>query len=187
MADLVQYYGTGRRKSSIARVYLRPGSGKFTVNKKECDVYFVTPQQRAAARRSLGIADIGETFDVITTVRGGGVMGQADAVKLGIARALMEFNPELRKTLKAEGLVTRDSRGKERKKYGQKGRERGSSSARDSCQLQVSGCQLKDEHHPRTGDGPGHGVQSPVRGINPASQRKRPVGFTKELTWQISR
>jgi small subunit ribosomal protein S9 len=84
-------------------------------------VYFVTAQQRAAARRSLGIADIGETFDVITTVRGGGIMGQADAVKLGIARALMEFNPELRKALKAEGLVTRDSRGKERKKYGQKG------------------------------------------------------------------
>src|SRR5664279_5366613 len=77
--------------------------------------------RRAAARRSLGIADIGETFDVITTVKGGGVMGQADAVKLGIARALMEFNPELRKALKAEGLVTRDSRGKERKKYGQKG------------------------------------------------------------------
>src|ERR1700722_836795 len=110
MADLIQYYGTGRRKSSIARVFLRPGSGQFTVNKKECDVYFVTAQQRAAAKRSLGIADIGETFDVITTVKGGGVMGQADAVKLGIARALM-----------AEGLVTRDSRGKERKKYGQKG------------------------------------------------------------------
>ncbi len=84
-------------------MFLRPGSGKFTVNKKECDVYFVTAQQRAAAKRSLGIAGIEETFDVITTVRGGGVMGQADAVKLGIARALMEFNPELRKTLKAEG------------------------------------------------------------------------------------
>src|SRR5271154_2944059 len=78
-------------------------------------------QQRAAATRSLGISDSGETFDVITTVKGGGVMGQADAVKLGIARALMVFNPELRKALKAEGLVTRDSRGKERKKYGQKG------------------------------------------------------------------
>jgi len=112
MADLIQYYGTGRRKSSIARVFLRPGSGKFTVNGKESDVYFVTAQQRAAARRSLGIAGIEETF---------GVMGQADAVKLGIARALMVFNPELRKALKAEGLVTRDSRGKERKKYGQKG------------------------------------------------------------------
>ena len=121
MAELVQYYGTGRRKSSIARVFLRPGSGEFTVNKKKMDVYFVTEQQRAAATRSLGVEGIEETFDVICTVRGGGVMGQADAVKLGLARALMVFNPELRKVLKADGLVTRDSRGKERKKYGQKG------------------------------------------------------------------
>jgi len=121
MAELVQYYGTGRRKSSIARVFLRPGSGKFTVNGKQFDEYFVTPQQRASAKRPFGIADINETFDVITTVKGGGVMGQADAVKLGIARALMIFNVELRKALKAEGMVTRDSRGKERKKYGQKG------------------------------------------------------------------
>ena len=113
MADLVQYYGTGRRKSSIARVFLRPGSGKFTVNKKEFDVYFVTPQQRAAAKQPFGVAGIDETFDVITTVKGGGVMGQADAVKLGIARALMEFNPELRKALKSEGFVTRDSRRKD--------------------------------------------------------------------------
>ena len=121
MADLIQYYGTGRRKSAIARVFLRPGSGKFTVNGKQFDEYFVTEQQRAAAKKPLGIADIGETFDVLTTVKGGGVMGQADAVKLGIARALMLFNVELRKTLKAGGMVTRDSRGKERKKYGQKG------------------------------------------------------------------
>src|SRR5580658_11150875 len=121
MADLVQFYGTGRRKSSIARVFLRPGSGKFTDNQKEFDVYFVTEQQRAAAKRSLSVEGIEETFDVITTVRGGGVMGQADAVKLGIARALMVFKPELRKVLKAGGLVTRDSRAKERKKYGQKG------------------------------------------------------------------
>ena len=121
MADLIQYYGTGRRKSAIARVFLRPGSGKFTVNGKQFDEYFVTPAQRIAAKRPLGIADINETFDVLTTVKGGGVMGQADAVKLGIARALMLFNVELRKTLKAGGMVTRDSRGKERKKYGQKG------------------------------------------------------------------
>ncbi|HXE06583.1 MAG TPA: 30S ribosomal protein S9 [Acidobacteriaceae bacterium] len=121
MAELVQYYGTGRRKSSIARVFLRPGSGEFTVNKKKYDEYFVTEQQRAAAKRSLAVEGIDETFDVICTVRGGGVMGQADAVKLGLARALMVFNPELRKVLKADGLVTRDSRGKERKKYGQKG------------------------------------------------------------------
>ena len=121
MAEIVQYYGTGRRKSAIARVFLRPGSGKFTVNGKQFEEYFVTPAQRIAAKRPLGIADINETFDILTTVKGGGINGQADAVKLGIARALMVFNPELRKALKAEGLVTRDSRGKERKKYGQKG------------------------------------------------------------------
>jgi small subunit ribosomal protein S9 len=121
MAEIAQYYGTGRRKSAIARVFLRPGSGKFTVNGKQFEEYFVTPAQRVAAKLPLGIADINETFDVLTTVKGGGVNGQADAVKLGIARALMEFNIELRKTLKAGGMVTRDARGKERKKYGQKG------------------------------------------------------------------
>ena len=121
MAELIQYYGTGRRKSAIARVFLRPGSGKFTVNGKQFDEYFVTPAQRIAAKRPLGIADINETFDILTTVKGGGINGQADAVKLGITRALMEFNIELRKALKAEGFVTRDPRGKERKKYGQKG------------------------------------------------------------------
>lgn len=121
MADLIQYYGTGRRKSAIARVFLRPGSGKFTVNGKQFEEYFVTPAQRIAAKLPLGIADIHETFDVLTTVKGGGINGQADAIKLGIARALMEFNVELRKALKAGGMVRRDSRGKERKKYGQKG------------------------------------------------------------------
>jgi small subunit ribosomal protein S9 len=121
MADLIQYYGTGRRKSAIARVFLRPCSGKFTINGKQFEEYFVTPAQRAAAKQPLGIADINETFDILTTVKGGGINGQADAVKLGIARALMEFNVELRKTLKAGGMVTRDARGKERKKYGQKG------------------------------------------------------------------
>jgi len=100
---------------------VRPGSGKFTVNGKQFEEYFVTPAQRIAAKRPLGIADINETFDILTTVKGGGVNGQADAVKLGITRALMEFNIELRKALKAEGFVTRDPRGKERKKYGQKG------------------------------------------------------------------
>ena len=121
MADFIQYYGTGRRKSAIARVFLRPGSGKFTVNGKQFEEYFVTPAQRIAAKRPLGIADINETFDILTTVKGGGINGQADAIKLGITRALMEFNIELRKALKAEGFVTRDPRGKERKKYGQKG------------------------------------------------------------------
>ena len=121
MADLVQYYGTGRRKSAIARVFLRPGSGNFQVNGKGFETYFVTEQQRVSAKRSLVLTEMTSSFDVVTTVRGGGVSAQADAVKMGIARALLEFNAELRKTLKTEGLLTRDARGKERKKYGQKG------------------------------------------------------------------
>ena len=121
MADLVQYYGTGRRKSAIARVFLRPVTGEWKVNGKGFDEYFVTEQQRAAAKKTLGVVELASSFDVVTTVRGGGVAAQADAVKLGLARALVIFNPELRKQLKAEGLMTRDSRMKERKKYGQKG------------------------------------------------------------------
>jgi small subunit ribosomal protein S9 len=121
MADLVQYYGTGRRKSAIARVFLRPGSGNFKVNGKDIEVYFVTEQQRVSAKRALALTELTSSFDVVTTVQGGGVSAQADAVKMGMARALIEFNAELRKTLKSEGLLSRDARGKERKKYGQKG------------------------------------------------------------------
>jgi small subunit ribosomal protein S9 len=121
MADLVQYYGTGRRKSAIARIFLRPGTGGWKVNGKKFDEYFVTEQQRVSARRSLEVADVASSFDVLATVSGGGVAAQADAVKMGTARALIEFNPELRKSLKAEGLLSRDARVKERKKYGQKG------------------------------------------------------------------
>jgi len=121
MADLVQYYGTGRRKSAVARVFLRPGTGAWKVNGKGFEEYFVTEQQRASAKKTLEVAELVGTFDVLTTLRGGGVAAQADAVKLGIARALVIFNPELRAKLKAEGLMTRDSRQKERKKYGQKG------------------------------------------------------------------
>ncbi|HEY3626542.1 MAG TPA: 30S ribosomal protein S9 [Terracidiphilus sp.] len=121
MADLVQYYGTGRRKSAIARVFLRPGTGQWKVNGKEFEEYFVTEQQRVAAKRTLVVADLASTFDVLVTLKSGGVSAQADAVKMGVARALLEFNPELRKTLKGEGLLTRDARVKERKKYGQKG------------------------------------------------------------------
>jgi small subunit ribosomal protein S9 len=121
MADLVQYYGTGRRKSAIARVFLRPGTGEWKVNGKAFDEYFVTEQQRVAAKRTLVVAELASSFDILVTVRSGGVAAQADAVKMGCARALIEFNPELRKTLKAEGLLTRDARVKERKKYGQKG------------------------------------------------------------------
>jgi small subunit ribosomal protein S9 len=102
-------------------VFLRPGSGNFKVNDKNLDVYFVTEQQRVSAQRPLVLTELGSTFDVVTTVKGGGVSAQADAVKMGIARALIEFNAELRKALKSEGLLSRDARAKERKKYGQKG------------------------------------------------------------------
>jgi small subunit ribosomal protein S9 len=121
MADLVQYYGTGRRKSAIARVFLRPGTGEWKINGKAFDEYFVTEQQRVSAKRSLVVVELSSSFDVVATVKSGGVAAQADAVKMGSARALVEFNAELRKPLKAEGLMTRDARVKERKKYGQKG------------------------------------------------------------------
>ena len=121
MAEQVQYYGTGRRKSSIARVFLRPGTGEFKVNGKPFDQYFVTEAQRITAKQPLVTSETAASFNIVARVSGGGVNGQSGAVKLGIARALLEFNPELRAKLKAEGYMTRDSRGKERKKYGQKG------------------------------------------------------------------
>jgi small subunit ribosomal protein S9 len=121
MAEQVQYYGTGRRKSAVARVFLRPGSGDFKVNGRPFEQYFVTPAQRSSARQPLVSSETTAAFNIVARVSGGGVNGQADAVKLGIARALMLFNGELRKKLKSEGLVSRDSRSKERKKYGQKG------------------------------------------------------------------
>jgi small subunit ribosomal protein S9 len=121
MAESLQYYGTGRRKSAIARVYLRPGSGDFKVNGRPFDQYFVTEAQRRSAKDPLISTETGSSFNIVARVSGGGVNGQADAVKLGIARALMLFNIELRKKLKADGLISRDSRAKERKKYGQKG------------------------------------------------------------------
>jgi small subunit ribosomal protein S9 len=121
MAETVEYYGTGRRKSSIARVFLRPGSGEFRVNDLPFDRYFVTETQRILARQPLVTTETAGSFNIIATVIGGGVNGQAGAVKMGIARALILFNPELRGRLKAEGFLTRDSRAKERKKYGQKG------------------------------------------------------------------
>ena len=121
MAELVQYYGTGRRKSSVARVFLRPGSGKLVVNGRPLDEYFLTPAQRVEVRQPLVTSETGSTFDVVSSVSGGGINGQAGALKMGIARALLVFNIELRKKLKAEGFLSRDARGKERKKYGQKG------------------------------------------------------------------
>jgi len=121
MAELVQYYGTGRRKSAVARVFLRPGSGEFKVNGKGYEEYFVTEAQRQSAKSPLVLTETISTFNVVATVSGGGVNGQADAVRMGLARALQEFNAELRGKMKAEGFMTRDARMKERKKYGQKG------------------------------------------------------------------
>src|SRR5947209_4782352 len=121
MAELVQYYGTGRRKSSVARVFLRPGNGKFTVNGREFEQYFVTEAQRVEVRQPLVTSETTSTFDVVANVSGGGVNGQAGALRMGIARALLEFNIEMRKRLKVEGFLSRDARSKERKKYGQKG------------------------------------------------------------------
>jgi small subunit ribosomal protein S9 len=121
MAELIQYYGTGRRKSSVARVFLRPGSGEFQVNGKPFDQHFVTDAQRIMAKSPLVLTETSATFNIVVTVNGGGVNGQAGAVRMGISRALQEFNPEMRAKLKAEGFLRRDARGKERKKYGQKG------------------------------------------------------------------
>jgi small subunit ribosomal protein S9 len=114
----IEYYGTGRRKTSTARVFLRPGKGTITVNHREFDRFFTTDALRTQVRRPLLLTETGERFDVLATVAGGGVNGQAGAVRLGIARALVEFNAELRKQLKKDGLLTSDSRVKERKKYG---------------------------------------------------------------------
>src|SRR6266478_1350965 len=121
MAELVQYYGTGRRKSAIARVYLRPGSGDFKVNGRPFEQYFVTESQRSSARQPLLSTETAPTFNVLARVSGGGVNGQGDAVKLGISHAIVLFNIELRKKIKAEVMVSPYSRLKERKKYGQKG------------------------------------------------------------------
>lgn len=120
MAD-IQYYGTGRRKTSTARVYLRPGSGDIKVNRREFDAYFPNEALRMIIRQPLNLTDTVGKFDVLVTVDGGGTAGQAGAVRHGITRALLEFNPDLRSTLKKAGLITRDPRQKERKKYGQKG------------------------------------------------------------------
>ena len=114
----IEYYATGRRKTSTARVFLRPGTGAITVNHREFDTYFTTDSLRTNVRRPLQLTETADKFDVLATVAGGGVNGQAGAVRLGIARALVEFNAELRKQLKKDGLLTSDSRVKERKKYG---------------------------------------------------------------------
>lgn len=120
MAD-IQYYGTGRRKTSTARVYLRPGAGDVIVNRKPFDRYFPNETLRMIIRQPLQLTETTAKFDVLINVSGGGPTGQAGAIRHGITRALLEFNADLRPTLKQAGLITRDPRIKERKKYGQKG------------------------------------------------------------------
>ena len=117
----VQYYGTGRRKTSTARVFLRPGTGAISINRRTFDAFFPTEALRTEIPQPLVLTETADKFDILATVAGGGVSGQAGAVRLGIARALVEYNLELRKRLKDEGLLTRDARAKERKKYGMAG------------------------------------------------------------------
>ena len=117
---LVQYLGTGRRKSSVARVYLRPGKGKITINGREFEDYIPSAAVRLDVLQPLELTENTEKFDILVNVFGGGTTGQAGAIRLGITRALMEVNPEYRAVLKPAGLVTRDPRAKERKKYGLK-------------------------------------------------------------------
>ncbi|MCC7125101.1 MAG: 30S ribosomal protein S9 [Acidobacteria bacterium] len=116
-----QFYATGRRKESTARVFLRPGTGTITVNHRAFDNYFPTEAQRVQVLVPLNLTETASQFDILATVSGGGVTGQAGAIRLGIARALCAFNAEMRPTLKKEGLLTRDARAKERKKYGMAG------------------------------------------------------------------
>ncbi len=118
---IVEYYGTGKRKSSTARVRLLPGEGRVMVNKRDVTEYFKNETQRTVIRYPLAVTDNLGKFDIRALVSGGGTSGQAGAIRLGIANALLQFNAELRPKLKRAGLLTRDSRIKERKKYGQKG------------------------------------------------------------------
>ena len=120
MSD-TQYYGTGRRKTSTARVFLRPGGGDVSVNGRDLEHFFPSKILRMIVRQPLLLTETTDKFDIYVTVAGGGSAGQAGAVRHGIARALLNYNGELRGSLKSSGLLTRDPRKKERKKYGQKG------------------------------------------------------------------
>jgi small subunit ribosomal protein S9 len=117
----VQHYGTGRRKTAAARVYLRPGTGDMSINGRKLDVYFPNEVLKMVIKQPLLLTETAERFDIYVRVAGGGSAGQAGAIRHGISRALLEYNGELRDRLKSAGLLTRDPRKKERKKYGQKG------------------------------------------------------------------
>jgi small subunit ribosomal protein S9 len=118
---LIQYLATGRRKQATARIFLRPGTGKITVNGKPLEAHFNTYTSKSIVRQALLATETADKFDVMVNTQGGGLTGQAGAVRLGISRALTEFNPELRGKLKSLGYLTRDPREHERKKYGQAG------------------------------------------------------------------
>jgi small subunit ribosomal protein S9 len=120
-ATLTQHLGTGRRKTSTARVFLRPGTGTISINSRPLEDYFANETARSMVRQPLLATETADKFDVLVLARGGGFIGQAGACRLGISRALCEFNAELRPRLKELGLLTRDPRQHERKKYGQKG------------------------------------------------------------------
>jgi small subunit ribosomal protein S9 len=117
----IQYLGTGRRKTAVARVFLRPGSGNITVNGRAVENYFPTPAGRVPVRQALEAVESTDKFDVLILADGGGINGQAEAIRMGLSRALIEFNAEFRPKLKSLGYLTRDARSRERKKYGQKG------------------------------------------------------------------
>jgi len=116
-----QFYGTGKRKTSVARVWMRPGNGQITVNKKPVEEYLVRESDRILTMEPLKITDMVDKFDIYVNVKGGGISGQAGAIRHGISRALILADPKLRDSIKKEGFLTRDSRMKERKKYGQPG------------------------------------------------------------------
>ena len=117
----IQHYGTGKRKTSVARVYLRPGKGQINVNRRQLEDYFASDTLKMVIKQPLQLTETSDKFDIYANISGGGLTGQAWAMRLGISRALCEFNQELRGRLKKAGFLTRDSRIKERKKYGQPG------------------------------------------------------------------
>jgi small subunit ribosomal protein S9 len=125
MAEAFNIHAVGKRKSAVARVYLRPGNGRIVVNQKEFQEYFPLETTRNLARQPLVLVDVGPELDILVNVQGGGPEGQAGAIKHGLSRALVALNPEFRPILKKAGLLTRDPRIKERKKYGRRGARRG--------------------------------------------------------------
>jgi len=115
---ITQYYGTGRRKSSAARVFLRPGKGQITVNDKTLDAFFGRETARMVVKQPLELTKLGDRFDVLVTVEGGGITGQSGAIRLGLSRALVEYDENLKRELRKAGFLTRDAREVERKKVG---------------------------------------------------------------------